>query len=80
MAEQDVFPGNSTLTWLPSGSHSLILHVSDKAGNVGVSETIQFTVAAITWEWSVITLVPIVAALVALLVFFRKRKRKQSAT
>jgi hypothetical protein len=35
--------GNSTLTNLPDGSHSLVVYANDTAGNMGKSETIFFT-------------------------------------
>jgi hypothetical protein len=68
--------GNVTLAWLPSGSHILIIYACDVQGNLGASETIQFTVAAITWEWGTIVLVPLIAVSVTLLVVFRRRKRR----
>ncbi len=38
--------GNVTLSGLPSGVHSLTVYATDEAGNVGASETINFTVAS----------------------------------
>jgi len=39
--------GNTTLAGLSAGSHSLIVYANDTAGNMGVSETIKFTIALI---------------------------------
>jgi hypothetical protein len=36
--------GNTTLTGLSDGSHSIIVYAKDKAGNVGTSEIVFFTV------------------------------------
>ena len=36
--------GNSTLTGLMDGSHSLVVYANDTAGNMGVSDIINFTV------------------------------------
>ena len=35
--------GNSTLTELPNGAHNLTVYVTDRSGNVGVSEIISFS-------------------------------------
>jgi hypothetical protein len=40
------FIGNTALTGLSEGSHSLTVYAKDTVGNVGKSETIQFTIAA----------------------------------
>ena len=37
--------GNTTLTDLPNGEHSLTVYATDEAGNTGASETITFTIA-----------------------------------
>jgi hypothetical protein len=37
--------GNMTLTGLSSGSHNITVYATDKAGNMGASETISFTIA-----------------------------------
>ena len=67
--------GNTTLSWLSGGLHTLIVYASDEAGNIGVSETIQFSITAITAEVGAITLTPIAFGSAVLLVYFKKRKR-----
>lgn len=37
--------GNTTLANLTSGLHSIVVYASDKSGNIGYSETIEFTIA-----------------------------------
>jgi hypothetical protein len=39
--------GNTTLAGLSGGSHSLIVYANDTVGNMGVSETIKFTIALV---------------------------------
>jgi hypothetical protein len=71
--------GNSTLTRLPYGEHNVTVYATDIAGNVGVSETVTFTVA----EPEAFPTAPVAAASVAsiavvgmaLLIYFKKRKR-----
>ncbi len=70
--------GNITLTGLSQGAHTLTVFATDVAGNLGVSETITFTIA----EPEPFPTVPVVAAsgvsvmvvVVGLLVYFRKHK------
>lgn len=69
--------GNTTLTGLSDGYHSLVVYANDASGNMGASETIYFNVelpesfpttlvAAIGGSLAVIA--------VCLLVYFKKRK------
>jgi hypothetical protein len=55
---------NTTLIGLPVGSHNLTMYVQDLAGNTGVSETVNFTIAPETGlkSDSMPELLPIVAA------------------
>jgi hypothetical protein len=70
--------GNTTLTDLAEGSHSLIIYANDTAGNIGASETITFTIATpesfpimpVTASIATVTIVS-----VGLLVYFKKRGR-----
>jgi len=75
--------GNTTLTGLSDGSHSLVVHANDTAGNTGASEIIYFTIetqpepqpAEPFPTWIVAVIVIVVIALVAVLVrTYRKRK------
>jgi len=69
--------GNTTLTGLSFGLHNVTVYAEDTFGNVGASETVWFSVA------EPFPVVPVAAASgvavavigVALLVYFRKRKR-----
>jgi hypothetical protein len=68
--------GNTTLAGLPVGVHNVTVYTWDEAGNVGVSETVYFTVT----EPFPVTLVVVasvasVAAIsMSLLFYFKKRK------
>ena len=67
--------GNTTLTGLSAGMHNVTVYAWDAAGNVGVSETVTFTVEPFP-------VVPVAAASVAvvasvsagILVYFKKRR------
>jgi hypothetical protein len=71
--------GNTTLTNLPYGAHNVTVYATDNVGNTGISETITFTIA----EPEPFPVAPVAAASVAsiavvgvaLLVYFKKRKR-----
>jgi hypothetical protein len=77
--------GNTTLSDLAGGSHSLVVYANDTIGNVGASQTINFTVALPTLTktapFSTLTVAAVsgavaaaVVATVGLLVYFNKRK------
>ena len=68
--------GNTTITSLSNGDHSIVIYCNNTYGNVGVSETIRFTVN------SPIPVILVTAAVVVivivgggLLFYFKKRKR-----
>jgi parallel beta-helix repeat protein len=71
--------GNVTLPELPHGSHSIIVYANDTTGNIGVSETIYFSIAKeqepepfpTTLVVAFITSVAIIGA--GVLVYFRRR-------
>ena len=70
------FAGNTTLSWLPDGSHSVVIYANDTAGNLGAFETVIFTVDTpepfpTTLIATIITSVVIIGAV--MLVYFRKR-------
>jgi hypothetical protein len=70
---------NTTLTGIASGSHSLTVYANDTAGNMGVSETVNFAVTQKT-EVPPTTIVAASTVSVAvvgasLLVYFKRRKR-----
>lgn len=73
--------GNSTLTGLPYGEHNITVYATDIAGNVGVSETVTFTVAEP--ESSPTTLVAVASAVSVSVVglgflFYFKRSRTKN--
>jgi hypothetical protein len=73
--------GNFTLIGLPNGLHNVTVYANDTYGNMGASETINFTVAVAEPEsFPVVPFaaIAIVAAIVAavLLVYHKKRRTK----
>ncbi|HSV49282.1 MAG TPA: kelch repeat-containing protein, partial [Candidatus Acidoferrales bacterium] len=76
--------GNTTLSNLSFGSHSLIVQATDVTGNVGYSETIAFTIAEPTqigsefpmvWLFVGVLVVFVAAVCVGVFVYLRKRSR-----
>ena len=71
--------GNTTISGLSDGSHSLIIYASDIAGNTGASEIIYFSIETQQAEpfptWIVATIVIIAGVGAALLVYFAKVKK-----
>lgn len=80
--------GNTTLTGLSSGSHSLIVYARDFAGNIGASEKIYFTIEVVSGPTPQIELFPItliaigeaVDVAITLGVVIYKRKGKTNAS
>jgi hypothetical protein len=70
--------GNTTLTGLSNGVHSVVVYAWDNVDNVGTSETITFTVATFPISPLVAASIVASAALVclALLIYFKKSKKK----
>jgi hypothetical protein len=78
--------GNMTLTGLLEGSHTLAVYANDTSGNVGMSQTIFFTVKKETMRKIepnptlpfVVAFIVIVAVfIVGILVYFKKRGKEQ---
>ncbi|HKZ93450.1 MAG TPA: NosD domain-containing protein [Candidatus Bathyarchaeia archaeon] len=76
--------GNITLTNLPIGFHSITVYALDAVGNAGASEKRVFTIEA-TEEppptpfpptWVIITISAIIIAVIAILVYFFRIRRK----
>ena len=69
--------GNTTLTDLSKGAHSVTVYAEDSFGNVGASETFWFSVAEPFPIVPVATASVVAVAIigVGLLVYFKKRKR-----
>jgi hypothetical protein len=74
--------GNTTLSGLSYGSHSLTIYANDTAGNTGASETIYFSITQqepfTTWIAAAATAITVVA--VAPIAGYLLLKRKKSAT
>ena len=79
--------GNCTLTELSDGRHSLTVYAWDIVGNIGVSETVTFTVdkqpestsdpELHPWLLAIPVIVVVAAAVgAAAIVYFKKRKRE----
>jgi hypothetical protein len=71
--------GNTTLTKLTNGEHSVTVYLTDKAGNTGVSELVYFTVdmpgpfsSAVVVTVSVVALTAVAAGFA---IYSRKRKQ-----
>jgi len=73
--------GNTTLTGLLNGTHTITVHVFTKRGQA-TSQTVHFTVSpetqlqpkAFPTIWVVVTVVPAAVASAGLLIYFRKHK------
>jgi hypothetical protein len=74
--------GNTTLSGLSDGSHSLIVYSKDIAGNTGASEIIYFSTKTQETEpfpiWIVATMVIIAIVGATLLIYFTKIKKTTS--
>jgi hypothetical protein len=71
--------GNTTITGLSSGFHTITVYANDTFGNVGASQTINFTIAKpepFPTTLAVVSIVSLAVVGVALLVYFKKRKRE----
>ncbi len=73
--------GNMTLTGLSNGAHNVTVYATDEAGNVGTSQTINFTIAkSEPFPTALVTAVSgasvVIVIVVGLLVHFKKRKPK----
>jgi len=77
--EHITITGNTTLTGLPNGSHSLTVYANDTTGNTGTSETIYFSIAKEpesfpTTEVATAAVVTATVVGAGLLIYFRKHK------
>jgi hypothetical protein len=69
--------GNTTLTGLSNGAHTLIVHAQDVVGNTGFSETVCFKVE-IPFPTTIVAVASVATVVVVsggLLVYFKKRNR-----
>jgi len=71
--------GNTTLSDLSNGSHSLIVYAKDASGNPGASETMYFTIEIEQGEpfpiWILVTIPVIIAIVLAFVVYLLKSKK-----
>jgi hypothetical protein len=69
--------GNTTLTQLSYGTHSLTVYATDFAGNTGASKTINFNIAREPQPFLIILVIASVTTVagIGLIVYFKKRKR-----
>ncbi len=72
--------GDTTLEDLPDGLHNVTVYAWDNAGNVGVSQTVRFTVEAFDLLlWVMISVVLVAVVLVGLsAVYFHKKRRRHN--
>jgi hypothetical protein len=83
-AENQTIAGNTTLTALANGSHSLTIYANDTAGNMGASGTVNFNVDVPSIKLATATLSTVAvgaSAAVAVLVilcfaYFKKRSNR----
>jgi hypothetical protein len=70
--------GNTTLSGLSNGEHSVTVYAWDAAGNIGASETVTFTIVEPfpTLPVATVSTASITATGAGLLVYFRKRRRE----
>ncbi len=84
--KEETIAGNTTLRGLSEGTHNVTVFAADEAGNIGASETIDFTVAKPESETFPTTLIAtasgasILAAALGVVVYFKKRKRMPQNT
>lgn len=69
--------GNTTLTGLPNEQHSLTVYANDTAGNMGVSQTINFTVAVPLDLSYAVASTTIIATAVSVILLLRIKTRKE---
>jgi hypothetical protein len=83
-AENVTIPGNTVLTGLTNGNHTLTLYAVDKTGHTETSETVFFSVAVPeplpVWYVVAVSIVVIGTVLVILLSFQIKRRDRRKGT
>ena len=73
--------GNTTITGLPSGLHNVTVYANDTFGNIGVSQTINFSIAIPKTESfptatvAAVSCAIVVVVIAVLLFYFRRRRR-----
>lgn len=69
--------GNTTITELADGMHSLTVYVMDEAGNTGF-QTVYFSVALFPAALVLASVFTVVAVSIGLFVYFKKRQRNKN--
>jgi hypothetical protein len=69
--------GNLTLTGLSDGEHNVTIYSTDNAGNIGASETINFTVAVPLPTLSIVAVFTVALVVVAGLMVYHKKHRQK---
>jgi len=73
--EKVTIAGNATLTGLVDGLHNVTIYAMDTDGNIGVSETINFSIEPFPTPLVVASVILIAIVGVGLLAYFKKRNR-----
>ena len=71
--------GNTTLTGLSDGVHSIKVYATDEAGNIGASETLYFSVEVpkpFPTPLVIATMASVAVVLVSVLIYFKKRNHQ----
>jgi hypothetical protein len=69
--------GNTTLTNLTLGTHTLRVFANDTAGNMGESQIIEFTmVKDETWLYVIVIVTIVAVTSASILIYFKKTKKK----
>jgi hypothetical protein len=69
--------GNTTITNLSYGLHSITVYANDTFGDMGASNTVTFTIATPfpTATVAIVSAIAVLVVVAGLLVYFKKRKR-----
>ena len=73
--------GNTTISDVSSGNHSIVVYVSNYAGNTGISDVVNFTVNVTCGEiapfvWAALAVAVVVVVVVSVLVYSRRKRNK----
>ena len=73
--ENIAIEGNTTLTGLNDGQHNVTVYATDATGHIGTSETVYFVTDTFPTALVLASVATVTLAGLALLVYFRNRKR-----
>jgi hypothetical protein len=74
--ENVTITGNTTLTGLSDGTHTLTIYAKDIAGNTGISESIIFNIQTFQTTLVLASLASVVTIGLGLMVYFKKKTRQ----